>query len=117
MERKRVWAPMCHTLLPGRGRAMTRALMILTYWLAAVWMAQAVEVSIPEYRPGDVAGSDVVAPFEFAVVNLDQTERLRQHELQKVPAVYRFNPWLAVQAEEEFVRTFNKTRTAFLESM
>ena len=80
-------------------------------------MAQAVEVSIPSYDPGDVAGVDVIAPFEFAVVNSEQTERLRQQELQKVPAIYRFNPWTAVQAEEKLSLTFSKARVAFFETM
>jgi hypothetical protein len=96
---------------------MTRAVTVLTYWLAAVWMAQAGASSIPEYRPGDVAGTDVVAPFEFAVVNPDQTDRLRQQELEKVPAIYRFNPWIAVQAEEQLSLVFSKTRAAFVEAM
>lgn len=80
-------------------------------------MAQAVEVSIPSYHPGDVAGVDVIAPFEFAVVNSEQTERLRQTELQKVPAIYRFNPWIAVQAEEKLSLAFSKVRLAFFETM
>src|SRR5688500_7792149 len=92
-------------------------LRILTCWLAAVWMAQAVDVSIPQYRPGDVASADVVAPFEFAVVNPEQTDRLRQQELEKVPAIYRFNPWFAVEVEEKFSVTFTKTRGAFLDAM
>jgi hypothetical protein len=96
---------------------MMQLFRILTYWLAAVWMAEAAEVSIPQYEPGDVASSDVVAPFEFAVVNPEQTDRLRQQELEKVPAIYRFNPWLAVQAEEKFSLVFTKTRGAFLSAM
>jgi hypothetical protein len=96
---------------------MMQLLRVLTYWLAAVWMAEAVEVSIPRYQPGDVASSDVVAPFEFAVVNPEQTDRLRQQELEKVPAIYRFNPWLAVEAEEKFSGVFAKTRGAFLDAM
>lgn len=80
-------------------------------------MAQAVEVSIPSYDLGDVAAVDVVAPFEFAVVNSEQTERLRQQELQKVPAIYRFNPWIAVQAEEKLSAAFSQTRLAFFDAM
>jgi hypothetical protein len=96
---------------------MMQLFRILTYWLAAVWMAEAVEVSTPQYQAGDVASSDVVAPFEFAVVNPEQTDRLRRQELEKVPAIYRFNPWLAVEAEEKFSQVFAKTRRAFLDAM
>jgi hypothetical protein len=96
---------------------MTRALLTLTCWLAAVWTAQALDVSIPEYRTGDVVGSDITAPFEFAVVNPAQTERLREQELKKIPAVYRYNPRVGVEAEERFGRTFSRTRVLFLESM
>jgi hypothetical protein len=75
------------------------------------------EASIPRYKPGEVATNDVVAPFEFAVVNNEQTERLRREELAKVPAIYRCDPWVAVQTEEKFATAFDTTRTAFLDAM
>jgi hypothetical protein len=75
------------------------------------------EASIPRYKSGEVATNDVVAPFEFAVVNHEQTERLRREELAKVPAIYRCDPWVAVQAEEKFTAAFNATRVAFLDAM
>jgi hypothetical protein len=58
-----------------------------------------------------------VAPFDFAVVNHEQTERLRREELAKVPAVFRCDPWSGVQAEEKFAAFFNTTRSAFLDAM
>jgi hypothetical protein len=73
--------------------------------------------TIPEYHAGDVATQDVVASFEFAVVDSERTERLREQELAKVPAIFRFDRWVAVQAEEKFARSFTRARTEFLETM
>jgi hypothetical protein len=73
--------------------------------------------AIPRYRPGEVATNEVIAPFEFAVVNHEQTERLRREEVAKVPAVFRCDPWVAVQAEEKLIAAFGTTRSAFLQAM
>jgi hypothetical protein len=73
--------------------------------------------TIPEYHTGDVATQDVVASFEFAVVDSERTERLREQELAKVPAIYRFDRGVATQAEEKFARAFESARTEFLETM
>jgi len=77
----------------------------------------AAATSSPRYKPGDLATNDVVAPFDFAVVNHEQTERLRREELANVPAVFRCDPWSGVQAEEKLATVFNTTRSAFLDAM
>ena len=81
------------------------------------FVSNPIEATIPRYKPGDLATNEVVAPFEFAVVNHEQTERLRREELANVPAVYRCDPWAAVQAEEKFAAIFHTTRAAFLDAM
>jgi hypothetical protein len=115
MEGSGLWARVAPSLSQtawwqGRRRLPSSAAILLLVSLAS-------EASIPRYKSGEVATNDVVAPFEFAVVNHEQTERLRREELTRVPAIYRCDPWVAVQAEEKFAAAFNATRAAFLEAM
>lgn len=89
----------------------------LSLFFAALLFSLPASGSLPRYRLGELATNEVVAPFEFAVVNHQGTERLRREELAKVPAVYRCDPWAAVQAEEKFTTAFHTTRAAFLQAM
>jgi hypothetical protein len=100
-----------------RCEAAHRSLLIVTIALAGGVSASAESSVVPAYQIGDVVAADVLAPFEFAVVNPDQTEKLRQAELAKVPAIYRFDPWIAVEAEEKLAAAFNRVRTVFVTSM
>ncbi|HMJ66271.1 MAG TPA: hypothetical protein VK615_13075, partial [Candidatus Binatia bacterium] len=115
-------------LISGSGRTTNYPIAIATCaWLGAITVAQASalallqepgsKTSFTEYRIGDVATHDIIAPFEIAVVNAERTERLRQQELDKLPAIYRFDPWVTLQAEENFSQAFSRTRAAFLENM
>jgi hypothetical protein len=113
MDGQWLWAPTAPSLSNAGWWKGTCRLIYSTGTLLLVAAAS----SSPRYKPGDLATNDVVAPFDFAVVNHEQTERLRQEELAKVPAVYRCDPWAAVQAEEKFGAVFNTTRSAFLDAM
>ena len=114
------------SLIPGRTTNYPIAIATCA-WLGAISVAQASapallqepgsKNSFPEYRTGDVATRDIIAPFEIAVVNAERTERLRQQELDKLPAIYRFDPWVTLRTEENFSQAFSRTRAAFLENM
>ncbi len=45
---------------------------------------------IKEYTPGDIAKKDIKAPFDFKVINVEATERLKEGELKKSPYVYDY---------------------------
>src|SRR5688572_5491283 len=100
-----------------RCEAAHRSLLLVTIALAGGIPACAESSLVPTYQLGDIVAADVLAPFEFAVVNPEETEKLRQVELAKVPAIYRFDPWIAVEAEEKLAAAFNRARTAFVTSM
>ena len=109
-----MWAPTAPSLSnAGWWKGTCRRLIYATGTLLLVAAAS----SSPRYKPGDLATNDVVAPFDFAVVNHERTERLRREEMAKVPAVYRYDPWSAVQAEEKIGAVFSTTRAAFLDAM
>jgi hypothetical protein len=114
MDGQWLWAPTAPSLSnAGWWKGTCRRLIYTTGTL----LLAAAASSSPRYKPGDLATNDVVAPFDFAVVNHERTERLRREELAKVPAVYRCDPWSAVQAEEKLGAFFSSTRTAFLDAM
>jgi hypothetical protein len=113
MEGQWLWAPTAPSLKEAGWWRGTRRLI----FSLLVLLSLCASAEIPRYKPGDQATNDVVAPFDFAVVNHDQTERLRREELAKVSAVYRCDPWAAVQAEEKFAAILNTMRLAFLDAM
>ena len=113
MDGQWLWAPTAPSLSNAGWWKGTCRLIYSTGTLLLVAAAS----SAPRYKSGDLATNDVVAPFDFAVVNHEQTERLRREELAKVPAVYRCDPWSGVQAEEKFGAVFSTTRSAFLDAM
>ena len=113
MDGQWLWAPTAPSLSnAGWWKGTCR----LIYFAGTLLLAAAAS-SAARYKPGETATNDIVAPFDFAVVNHERTERLRREELAKVPAVYRFDSWSRVQAEEKFSAVFNTTRSAFLDAM
>src|SRR5688572_19605194 len=113
MDGQWLWAPTAPSLSDAGWWKGTRR---LSCFMGTLLLAAAA-LSSPRYEPGDLATNDIVAPFHFAVVNHERTERWRREELAKVPAVYRSDPWSAVQVEEKLGMVFNTTRSAFLDAM
>ncbi len=73
--------------------------------------------TVPEYKIGDVAAEDIVAPVPLVVVDLERTEALRQKEAQRVPAIYLFFPEVREEVEAKLRQTFYETREEFVEGL
>jgi hypothetical protein len=69
--------------------------------------------SFPAYKIGDVVTQDIIAPFELTTLDSQATESAREQNAKTIPAVFRFNPNAADEAEAKFRSTFNAARSNF----
>src|SRR5262245_29114739 len=70
---------------------------------------------IPECRLGDIAPADVITPVHLIVIDHERTERLRQEEAQRTPAIYRLDPEAINEAEAALRVGVDVTRESFLD--
>lgn len=102
---------------PLTGEQGMRPLATVLILILTLSSAHTAVISSSDYRVGEAVQQDIIAPFDFAVVNAEQTERVRREELPKVPAIFRFDPWVAIQAEEKLTAAFAKLREAFSDAI
>ncbi len=69
--------------------------------------------SVPDYKIGDVATQEITAPFKLIVLNPDDTKALREKAALRVPAIFRFDPRVADEAESNLLATLNYKREEF----
>ncbi len=72
---------------------------------------------LPRYQVGDAAAAEVVTPVPLIVIDAARTEKLRQAEALRVPAIFRYYPDTAGQAEENFRTAFSIAREKFLDDI
>jgi hypothetical protein len=70
-----------------------------------------------EYKVGDRAEEDIVAPAALTVVDVPATQALKEREIRRVNVVYRFYPEAIDEAEAAFRAAFVKTREAFMDTL
>jgi hypothetical protein len=81
--------------------------------LSHVKKTDAASQNIFAYKIGDVVTQDIIAPFELTALDSQATESARGQEAKTVPAVFRFDPNAADEAEAEFRSAFNAARANF----
>jgi 7TM-HD extracellular len=85
--------------------------------LLAGFHLQANPQALPSPQQGDPAPADVIAPVPMAVVDPVRTQALRKKESRLVPAVYRFHPEAAEEAERRLREDYAATRARFREAL
>lgn len=77
----------------------------------------AASVLAAPFRSGDIAATNIVAPFRITIANPDgDADRLRQ-ELQRVQPFYRFYAGTAAETDKAFRESFAASRAAFLDEV
>ena len=69
------------------------------------------------YKIGDKAEEDIVAPVRLVVIDPEATDALKERESQRVPVIYRFYPRAIDEVESAFHSTFATTRSNFLRAV
>lgn len=75
------------------------------------------QTGVPEYRLGDVATQDVVAPVPLLVVNPEGTEALRRKVAQQVHFIVRHAPRIAAASETDLRATIDGTWLRFMQAL
>jgi hypothetical protein len=70
--------------------------------------------SIPNYTVGDKARTTITTPIPLIVVDQEKTEALRQQEAGRIPAIYRYYPKAADEAENNLRSAFDNAREKFI---
>jgi 7TM-HD extracellular len=70
-----------------------------------------------DYKIGDQAEADVIAPLRLVVVDPEATAALKEREAQRVPVIYRFYPRAIDEVTAAFHSTFAATRGNFLDAV
>ncbi|MDB6121329.1 MAG: hypothetical protein JWQ71_322 [Pedosphaera sp.] len=93
--------------------------VILSFWLLVATLPLLAEVApkMPDYQPGDTAIEDVVTPISLIVIDPKATDALRQKEAQRVPAIFRFDPTIADDAEIVMNKTFTNVHRRFMKEL
>lgn len=73
--------------------------------------------TVPEYTVGETARVDVVVPMRLVVIDSTATEKLREKETNRAPALFRFNLASADEAETALKLALNDQRRKFLDSV
>jgi hypothetical protein len=89
----------------------------LFVFLAGVCAASTERLTIPEYRVGDKAERDVIAPFPIVAVDADKTAELRSKELPRIPAIFRWDTNAAQRAVAEFKSVIAEEQARFIEAL
>src|SRR6266487_3437301 len=69
---------------------------------------------IPNYKVGETAVVEIVSPVHLIVIDHDHTEKLRQQEAQRDPAIFRFDPEAVDRAEAALRAALAGGREEFL---
>ena len=99
----------CHTSI---GRAKLIFILALS---GAISVSAA--FTVPDYAPGETSRVEIVTPFRLVVIDPETTEKLRQQEATRVPAIFRFNPATGEQAEAALKSALSNHRKKFLDSI
>jgi hypothetical protein len=70
-----------------------------------------------DYQVGDQPATDVITPVQLVVVDHDRTEKLRQQEAHRVPAIFFFNTNSAAEAELRMLTAYTAARDGFLKAV
>lgn len=81
------------------------AFIVLTSLVLAYFLSYVPKKSLPEFKPGDIAASDVIASSDLTVEDTDTTEARRQTAVEAVLPVYVFDPNVFLNIEDK-VRQF-----------
>lgn len=73
--------------------------------------------NLPDYQTGDRAVADVITPISLIVIDGKATEALRQKEIQRTPAIFRYDPFAADEAEASLRKAFANERRRFLRAV
>jgi hypothetical protein len=65
---------------------------VLLLAVALLARPSASHAAFPDYKIGDIAAEDAIAPWPLSVANAEMTETLQQNAANEVPFVLRFNP-------------------------
>ena len=89
----------------------------LTFSLILASRLAAAPPGIPDYKIGETATADIVAPVHLIVVDPERTEQLRQQERSDGPPVFRFDLSAAEAAEAKLRAAFEAVRAQFLDAL
>ena len=78
---------------------------------------QSTHAAQPDYKLGDVATEDIVAPMRLQVLNPVATEELKRKVALQVPFVVRQTPQTAGEAEQELRQAVAAARGKFLAAL
>ncbi len=73
--------------------------------------------ALPEFRLGDTAASDLVAPVNLVVVDPERTAVLRLAEDKRVPPIFRYDPAVTDAVERDFRNAVDELRERFLDEV
>src|SRR4029453_977202 len=91
--------------------------LAFTWLLALASFAGAQSSSAPDYRIGDTANADVIAPVELFVFDPERTEQARKAEAARVPPIFLFDPTIRIRSEEQLSAAFVEARDLFVRSI
>ena len=74
-------------------------------------------MSAASFRSGDIAATNIVAPFRVTIANPRGDAARLQQELQRVQPFYRFYAGTAGEADKAFREAFAASRAAFLDAV
>ncbi len=98
-------------LLLGRRGAVVHALA------ASFFSLHTASVSAAPFEAGDIAATNIVAPFRITIANPRGNGARLQQELQRVQPFYRFYAGTAGEADKAFRESFAAARAAFLDAV
>lgn len=97
--------------------AAKRLLVVSSLVVALTGRVFSAVPSVPDYEVGDIASEGIVTPVQLIVLDPEATEKLRQQEAARVPAIFRHYPDAVDEAEASLRSTFAATREKFLTSL
>lgn len=104
-----------HNVFSGIGQDNRVWTVIFVVVLLAAFSRQNCSVSYPDFRPGEIARYDILAPFDLEVPDEKTTELRRQEELGRVRPVYDFDPQIEAELQERFRSSYREARKRFLQ--
>ncbi len=83
----------------------------------SLFSLHAAVLSAASFQAGDIAGSNIVAPFRITIANPRGDAARLQQELKRVQPFYRFYAGSAAEADKAFRESFATARGAFLDAV
>ncbi len=84
--------------------------IILTSLVLAYFLSYIPTKSLPEFKPGDIATTDVIASADLTVEDADTTEARRRTAVEAVLPVYVFDPNVFLNIEDKVRQFFQSGR-------